>query len=99
METSDHVPCLITVSSSIPKGFVFRFNIFWLQHEDFFNQVQLGWHSSYLASDAAINITAKFKNLRKVLKAWNQTISNLKENIKNSKLIIYFLNIIENSGI
>jgi hypothetical protein len=51
--------------------------------------------SPFLISDAAKNITSKFKNVRKVLKAWNQTISNLKENIRNIKLVICFLNLIE----
>jgi hypothetical protein len=50
---------------------------------------------SFFNFDAAKNITAKFKNLRKVLKAWNQTISSLKDNIKNVKLMICFLNLIE----
>jgi len=35
METSDHVPCLVTISIDIPKGHIFRFENFWLQHEDF----------------------------------------------------------------
>lgn len=95
METSDHVPCLISISTSIPKGSIFRFENFWLQHDDFLNQVQSGWHSPSFFADAARNITAKFKNLRKLLRAWNQTISSLKENIRNIKLFISFLNLIE----
>lgn len=81
---------MISISTDIPKSSIFRFENFWLQHDDFLNQVQLGWHSPYFCSDAAKNITTKFKNLRKVLKAWNQTISSLKDNIKNVKLIICF---------
>jgi hypothetical protein len=42
------------------------------------NQVSIGWHSDYHHSDAAKMITAKFKNLRKVLKEWKRTLSNLK---------------------
>jgi endonuclease/exonuclease/phosphatase family metal-dependent hydrolase len=37
METSDHVPCLVSVSTAIPKGSIFRFENFWLQHDDFLN--------------------------------------------------------------
>jgi endonuclease/exonuclease/phosphatase family metal-dependent hydrolase len=48
METSDHVPCLVFISTAIPKGSIFRFENFWLQHDDFFKQVQLGWHSPFL---------------------------------------------------
>lgn len=43
METSDHVPCLVTISTDIPKGHIFRFENFWLHHEDFLHQVQIGW--------------------------------------------------------
>jgi len=32
------------------------------------NQVHLGWHSPFKHQDAAKNITAKFKNMRKILK-------------------------------
>lgn len=95
METSDHVPCLVSISTSIPKGCIFRFENFWLQHDDFLNQVHLGWHSPFVASDVAKNITAKFKNLRKVLRAWNQTISSLKETIRNLKFFICLLNLME----
>lgn len=28
METSDHVPCLVTISTAIPKGSIFRFENF-----------------------------------------------------------------------
>jgi len=32
METSDHVPCLINISTVIPKGQIFRFENYWLEH-------------------------------------------------------------------
>lgn len=95
METSDHVPCLVTVSTDIPRSHIFRFENFWLQHDDFAQQVQLGWVSPFSISDPAKNITAKFKNLRSVLKQWKQNLSSLKENIANVKLILSFLNILE----
>jgi hypothetical protein len=69
METSDHVPCLISIDTSIPKGHVFFFENFLLDHEDFMAQVQGGWLQGHLHSDAAKNLTAKFKYLRKVLKS------------------------------
>lgn len=37
METSDHTPCLISISTIIPKGHIFRFENYWMHHEDFFN--------------------------------------------------------------
>lgn len=99
METSDHVPCLISISTAIPKGSVFRFENYWLQHDDFFNQVQLGWFSPTFHHDAAKNITARFKNLRKVLEEWKHSLSNLKDNINNVKLTLSFLNFWKKLGI
>jgi len=52
------------------------------------NQVQLGWHSPFQHQDAAKNITAKFKNMRKILKEWKKCLSNLRENIHNVKLTL-----------
>jgi len=95
METSDHVPCLINISTQIPKRHIFRFKNYWLQHDDFMNQVHLGWYTPLQIDDAAKNITTKFKNLRRVLKEWKQTLSNLKEIISNVKLVLTFINFLE----
>jgi hypothetical protein len=77
METSDHVPCLISISTTIPKGSIFHFENYWLSHDDFLTQVQEGWFSTIHHPDAAKNITTRFKNLRKVLRTWKKTLSNL----------------------
>jgi len=45
--------------------------------------------------DAAKLLTSKFKNLRKVLKIWKLSLSNLKQNISHVKLVLDFLNLIE----
>lgn len=95
METSDHVPCLISISIAIPKSQIFRFENYWLLHENFMEQVSLGWHTDFFHSDAAKMITAKFKNLRKELKVWKKTLSNLKQNIANVKLVLDFINFLE----
>jgi endonuclease/exonuclease/phosphatase family metal-dependent hydrolase len=33
MEPSDHVPCLINISTRIPKSNIFRFENYWMEHE------------------------------------------------------------------
>jgi exonuclease III len=38
--TSDHVPCVVSIGTNIPKANVFRFENYWLQHSDFKNIVQ-----------------------------------------------------------
>ena len=76
---------------------IFCFENYWLQREDFMQQVILGWQSDNLYIDAAKALTAKFKNLRKILKKWTKTLSNLKQNIVNVKLTLSFLNFIEDT--
>lgn len=61
METYDHVPCVISISTSIPRRSIFCFKIFWLEHHDFMNVVQQGWVSPTHITDAAKAITTKFK--------------------------------------
>jgi hypothetical protein len=95
METSDHVPCLITVSTSIPKQYLFHFENYWLHHNDFYNVVQQARTGPYLSNDAAKNLTAKFKKLRMAIKEWKGTLSNLKATIGNVKLILSFFCLIE----
>lgn len=42
MDTSDHVSCLISFSTSIPRKSYFRFENFWMEHVDFHNIIQRG---------------------------------------------------------
>lgn len=57
--------------------------------------VQQGWVAPQHISDAAKVITAKFKNLRRVLREWQSSLSNLKMTISNVKLTLYFILFIE----
>jgi len=84
-ETSDHVPCIISISTVIPKKSIFRFENYWMEHQDFLPLVQLTHEN-----DAAKIITAKFKNLRRVLKEWQRNLSSLKIAIQNVKLALTF---------
>lgn len=94
-EVSDHVPCLIRISTDVPKGAVFRFENFWMEHEQFMAVVNHGWNLPEPHVDAAKRISAKFKNLRRVLKAWHLQLSNLKTTINNVKLILSFIEFLE----
>lgn len=75
MEVSDHVPCVVKVSTSVPKGSRFRFENYLMEHEDFMSVVQHGWGLPTTQTDAAKKITEKFKNLRRVLKAWKSQLT------------------------
>jgi hypothetical protein len=43
MEPVDHVPCVITIAINIPKGHIFRFENYWMEHEHFLQIVSHGW--------------------------------------------------------
>lgn len=83
METSDHAPYIISISTIIPKRSIFRFENYWLEHQDFLPLVQQTWNTPLNVTDEAKIITAKFKNLRKVLKDWQRNLSSLKTAIQN----------------
>ena len=57
--------------------------------------VQHGWSLPTFQSDKAKIISAKFRNLRRVIKAWQSHLSSLKENIRNVKLILELLSLLE----
>jgi hypothetical protein len=47
------------------------------------------------AGGRAKKITAKFKDLRRVLRAWHSQLSNLTATITNTKNVLMFLDILE----
>lgn len=94
-DVSDHVPWNIHINTSIPKGKVFIFENYWMKLPDFMSVVAHGWSVPVNVTDKAKVITAKFKNLRRVLKAWQANLSSLKTNISNVKLILALLEVSE----
>lgn len=84
-------PCVVSISTSNAKRSTFRFENYWLEHQDFLSIVQHGWVTSHPISNPTKAITAKFKNLRSVLKDWQKTLSSLKIAISNIKLVLSFM--------
>lgn len=66
-DTSDHVLCVIAIQTSMPRAKVFRFENFWMEHDDFMSVVQHAWSIPVYQQDKAKYLTAKFKNQRRVL--------------------------------
>jgi hypothetical protein len=66
-----------------------------MEHEHFMAIVAHGWNLPVFQTDKVKCLSAKFKNLRRVLKAWQLQLSNLKSNIDNVKLIMGLLDILE----
>lgn len=94
-KTSDHSPCSISVGTAIPKSRIFRFENYWLKHQDFKQVVSEIWNQPIQETDSAKAITAKFKRPRKGLKNWSKTISNLKETIKATNQVIHMWDFFE----
>jgi len=65
-----------------------------LEHENFIPVLQHAWQLSVLSNDSAKRISAKFKNLRRVLKAWKAQLPNLASAIQNFKDLIQFLDVL-----
>jgi hypothetical protein len=75
-DISDHHPCLFEISTDNPKAMVFRFENYWLLHSDFMDVMNHGWAIPTRIEDRARRVGAKFKNLRRVLRAWHSQLSN-----------------------
>jgi hypothetical protein len=95
MEPFDHVPCVVNINTSIPKTNIFRFENYWMENEHFLEVVAHGWAVPTNMTNSAKVLTTKFKTLRRVLKAWQSQLSNLKANIANVKSVLILLGILE----
>ena len=73
---SDHIPCVVSISSKIPKASVFRFENYWIRQPGFYDVVENVW-ATQISGNSAKTLTAKLKILRKALKKWNGNISNM----------------------
>jgi hypothetical protein len=94
-DISEHVPCLVSFKSKVPKPKIFRFENFWLEFEGFMNVFQNTWLGQPNLSDKAKNLTTKFKITRKVLKDWQRSLPKIDKTVRDIKLLIEFIDIIE----
>jgi hypothetical protein len=88
--TSDHVPCVVSIGTTIPKAKVFRFENYWVRMPGFLDVVKTIWDIN-CPGDSAKCLSAKFKLLRKGLKQWSTSISVLNQLISNCNGIILML--------
>jgi hypothetical protein len=93
--TSDHVPCVISIGTKIPKAQLFRFENYWLQHSEFKDIVQNIWNIPVGFTDSAKKINAKLKNLRRGLKHWSKNLPCLRQQIERINKVIELLDQIE----
>jgi hypothetical protein len=43
-DISDHMSCLVSITTDVPKAKVFHFENYWLLHDDFMQVMNLGWN-------------------------------------------------------
>jgi hypothetical protein len=88
--TSDHVPCVVSIGSSISKAKVFCFESYWIHLLGVLDKVKSIWEV-HCPGDAAKCLSAKFKRLRKGLRQWSSSFSILQGLINNCNEVILML--------
>ena len=74
---SDHIPYVLHIGTHIPKGRMFRFENFWVEHPGFMDIVKLHWDNSPVYANAAENRSSKLKQVRSGQRKWSKSLSNL----------------------
>jgi hypothetical protein len=92
---SDHVPWMINVQINVPNLPIFRFENFWLQHEDFHLVFHDSWAQPLFQPDLAKRLMAKLKRARKAIQGWQKSLPNLAKVIDKVKMVIQLLDFIE----
>jgi hypothetical protein len=93
--TSDHLPCRVPIDTNIPKANIFRFEIFWLHHPGWLEQIKTVWLTPVNVCNSAHGISAKFKLHRRTLKLWSKNLSNLSKLIANCNMMVTFFDRLE----
>jgi hypothetical protein len=93
--TSDHIPLLVSIQSSIPSSKLFRFENFWIAHPRFLEVVAKTWDKPTHKPSSAANLNEKFKRMRYELKKWSKSISKLSICIDNCNKALFRLDQLE----
>jgi hypothetical protein len=93
--TSDHIPCVPQIGTSIPKINIFCFENLWIKLPGLLEVISNAWNKEIGVSSSAARIVAKFKNVRYDLKKWSKTSSNLNRLIMNCKNVILVIDKLE----
>jgi len=96
--TSDHTPILLTVSTSIPKPNLFRFENGWLKDRDFLPSILPAWHG-HLHGNAAGAMAGALKAVRSASKAWARSKRAPPSLHQNYKFVIYLFDVLEETQV
>ena len=92
---SDHVPCVVSIATTMPKAKIFRFENYWVDLRGFFDCVEQSWNAPTMKSNSAARLTEKFKRLRYALKHWYISLSKLKKAIEACNQVVMFFDNME----
>jgi hypothetical protein len=87
---SDHAPILLTTGTpKHPGNHRFKFELGWLQREDFHDMVKSVWDRPVVAASPIIRWNNKLRSLRSHLSGWARNITGVfkKENIRLFSII------------
>ena len=93
---SDHIPCIVSIETKIPRSKLFRFKSYWIFHPGFMDVVQEVWNKPIFNKNVAATLAHKFKALRHALKIWSKHISKLSIAISNCNEVLADLDELEN---
>jgi hypothetical protein len=93
--TSDHVPCVVSIETIIPKAHLFRFENFWISQPGFMECSKEVWEKPTRATSSSAILSEKFKSLRSALKKWKTSLSQLKVLISKCNIVILYFDELE----
>jgi hypothetical protein len=59
--TSDHIPLLVNIPTSLPKTHLFRFENSWLKNPDFLPSILSVWFNSWVSADPTGGLVTRIK--------------------------------------
>lgn len=95
-DTSDHVPLIATISTSIPKRGFFRYDAAWGLHASFRSTIASHWRGTS-RSDPTSQLVARLRQCRFRCKAWAKRRSSSLLREQDCRLLINLLDILEES--
>jgi hypothetical protein len=92
---SDHVPCVVTIGTAIPKAKIIRFENYWVDMPGFASCVRGSWDKKSLKHHSSAILVDKLKTLRYELKHWQTSLSTIKIVIQKCNKVILILDTLE----
>ena len=92
---SDHVPCVISICTTITKAHIFRFENYWVHQPGFMDCVREVWNKPSHKAHITAAIMDKLKSLRFALKKWQKGLSHIKSLIEKCNWLILWLDDLE----